>query len=198
MKEAFLSLFFAWRIQSSCCLLRHMVWRKMLFEEFQDDYSVDGHLWYLSGMIKAILGLHFALKNPISFMIKRKYGLEDVVWRIPRWLFMILFIISLHVAWCLPSSFCSRKYVDWKKLFEKFHEGCLVHANRLYLRGMKEAFLVPFLVWRIQSIFFSWGPMVWRKMLFEEYQDCCLVLGQPDIWIKCVYLFWASMLPGFC
>ena len=52
-----------------------MVWWKMLFEEFQNNYSVDGHLWYLSGMIKAILGLNFALKAPISFMLKRKYGL---------------------------------------------------------------------------------------------------------------------------
>ena len=34
--------------------------------------------------------------------------------------------------------------MGWKKLFEKFQEGCLVHANRLYLRGMKEAFLSPF------------------------------------------------------
>ena len=33
----------------------------MFFEEFQNDYSVDGYLWYLSGMIKAILGLRFAL-----------------------------------------------------------------------------------------------------------------------------------------
>ena len=23
--------------------------------------------------------------------------------------------------------------------------------------------------------------MVWRRMLFDEYQDCCLVLGHPDI-----------------
>ena len=51
----------------------------MLFEEFQDDYLVDGHLRYLSGMIKAILGLHFALKAPISYMLKRKDGLEDFV-----------------------------------------------------------------------------------------------------------------------
>ena len=51
----------------------------MLFEEFQDDNLLDGHLRYLSGMIKAILGLHFALKTPICFMLKRKYGLEDVV-----------------------------------------------------------------------------------------------------------------------
>ena len=144
MKEAFLSFYFAWRIQSSFCLLRHMIWRKMLFEEFQDDYSVDGYLWYLSRMIKAILGLHFALKAPISFMLKRKYGLEDVVWGIPRWLFMILFIKSLHVAWCLPSSFCSREYMSWKKLFEKFQKGCLVHDHHLYLSGMKEAFLSHF------------------------------------------------------
>ena len=72
-REGFLILFYAWRIQSSNCLLGQMVW-KMVFEEFQDDYSVDGHLWYLSGMIKAIQGLQFALKTPISFMIKRKYG----------------------------------------------------------------------------------------------------------------------------
>ena len=51
----------------------------MVFEEFQGDYLVDGHLGYLGGMIKAILGLHFAWKTPINFMLKRKYGLEDVV-----------------------------------------------------------------------------------------------------------------------
>ena len=32
----------------------------------------------------------------------------------------------------------------WKKLFEKFQEGCLVHDHRLYLSGMKEAFLSHF------------------------------------------------------
>ena len=51
----------------------------MLFEEFQDDYSMDGHLRYLGGMIKANLGLRFALKTPINFMLKRKYRLKDVV-----------------------------------------------------------------------------------------------------------------------
>ena len=45
-----------------------------------------------------------------------------------------------------PIKILLKSYVGWKKLFEKFHEGCLVHANRLYLRGMKEAFLSPFLV----------------------------------------------------
>ena len=36
--------------------------------------------------------------------------------------------------------------MGWKMLFEEFQDGCLVHANRLYLNGMKEAFLSPFLV----------------------------------------------------
>ena len=34
--------------------------------------------------------------------------------------------------------------MSWKKLFEKFQEGCLVHDNRLYLSGMNEAFLSHF------------------------------------------------------
>ena len=25
------------------------------------------------------------------------------------------------------------------------------------------------------------GHMVWRKMLFDKHQDCCLVFGHPDI-----------------
>ena len=92
MKEAFLSLCFPWRIQSSFCSWRHMAWRKMLFEKFQEDYTMDSHIWYLGGMIKANLGFHFALKTPINFMLKRKYRLKGVVSRIPRWLFIIVFI----------------------------------------------------------------------------------------------------------
>ena len=44
----------------------------MLFEEFQDGYSMDGHLKYLGGMIKANLGLHFALKTPHQFYAQEK------------------------------------------------------------------------------------------------------------------------------
>ena len=44
MKEAFLSLCLACPIQSSFCSLGHTVWRKKLFEEYQDGYLVDGHL----------------------------------------------------------------------------------------------------------------------------------------------------------
>ena len=32
----------------------------------------------------------------------------------------------------------------WKKLFEKFQEGCLVHDHLLYLSEMKEAFMSLF------------------------------------------------------
>ena len=34
-----------------------MVWRRMLFGEFQDGFKVDVDLIYLKGMIQAILGL---------------------------------------------------------------------------------------------------------------------------------------------
>ena len=56
-----------------------MVWRRMLFGEFQDGFKVDVDLIHLKGMIQAILGLHFALKTPINFRLKRTYRLEDVV-----------------------------------------------------------------------------------------------------------------------
>ena len=35
--------------------------------------------------------------------------------------------------------------MGWKKLFEKFQEGCLVHDHLWYLSGMKEAFPSLFL-----------------------------------------------------
>ena len=35
--------------------------------------------------------------------------------------------------------------MGWKKLFEKFQEGCLVHDHILYLSGMKEAYMSLFL-----------------------------------------------------
>ena len=51
----------------------------MLFEEYQDGYIVDGNLCYLNGMIQAMLGLHFALKTPINFLLKRKYAFEMMI-----------------------------------------------------------------------------------------------------------------------
>ena len=42
--------------------------------------------------------------------------------------------------------------MGWKKLFEKFQEGCLVHDHLLYLSGMKEAFPSLFLAWPIKFL----------------------------------------------
>ena len=36
--------------------------------------------------------------------------------------------------------------------------------------------------------------MVWRRMLFDKYQDCCLVLCHPDIF----FYSEPPCLPGFC
>ena len=128
------------------------------------------------------------LTHPIKFLLETIYGLEDVVWRISRclfssenWMEWFLFILSLHVIWCIPISICSREYMGWKKLFEKFQEGCLLHDHLLYLSEMKEAFMSLFLAWSIQSSFCSWGYMVWGRIASDRYRDCCLVLGHPDI-----------------
>ena len=97
-----------------------------------------------------------------------------------------------------PIKFTLKKYVGWKKLFENFQEGCLVHDHLIYLSRRIEGFMSLFFTWPTQTNFCSWRHMVWRNMLFEEYQNCCLVLCHPDILIELVYLFRASMLPGFC
>ena len=143
------------------------------------------------------------------------------------WIGWFLLFLSLHIAVSLPLSFCSRRYMVWKKLDEKLQDGCLehgslwcvngvilaisespwcqklsikflhkriygledveefqygceVHDHLVYLSGMKESFLILLLALRIQSGSCSWGHMVWRKMLFEEYQECCSVLD--NLW----------------
>ena len=33
--------------------------------------------------------------------------------------------------------------------------------------------------------------MVWRRMLFDKYRDCCLVIGHPDIlFILSLHVAW--------
>ena len=39
---------------------------------------------------------------------------------------MILAILSLNVAWRIPSSFCLTQYMGWKMLFEEYQDVCLV------------------------------------------------------------------------
>ena len=157
--------------------------RKKLFEKFQESCLVQEDIWFG----RCCLRLFSSMPSLIS-----------------EW--NISFILSLNVAWCLPLSFCSREYVGWKKLFEKFQEDCLVHDHLLYLSGMKEAFLSLFLVWSIKSSFCSWGHMAWKKMFFWRisrllfssssslrselkwffiYSEppCCLLYAQEDVWI---------------
>ena len=132
------------------------------------------------------------LMPTIKVLPKRTYGLEDVVWRISRCMFSAWpFFISgwdnfsysespcylTHSIKFLPKGIYGlEKVVAWE-----FRDGCLMHGHLWYLNGMKEAFMSLFLAWSIQSSFCSSGHMVWRRMLFEKYQDCCLVLGHPDI-----------------
>ena len=90
-------------------------------------------------MIKAILGLHFSLKTPINAQEKiwvgrcclknSKMAVNDLIYFKP--------------PCCMipPIKFQLKEYVGWKKLFEKFQEGCLVHGHLMYLSRRKEAFL---------------------------------------------------------
>ena len=51
-----------------------MVWRKILFDAFQDGYLVDGYLWYLNKIIKAILVLHLPWRLPSILCWKENMG----------------------------------------------------------------------------------------------------------------------------
>ena len=41
--------------------------------------------------------------------------------------------------------YAQKKYVGWKKLFENFQEGCLVHDHLMYLSRRIEGFMSLFL-----------------------------------------------------
>ena len=55
--------------------------------------------------------------------------------------------------------------MGWKKLFEKFQEGCLLHDHLLYVSGMKEAYLSAF--WPGTSNQVSAHEDIW-------FGSCCL------------------------
>ena len=89
---------------------------------------------------------------------------------------MILAILSLHVALRLPSSFCLRQYMGWKMLFEEYQDASLVlisewsdfiysvspcwmmHSNKFLLKriyGFKEV------VWKMpRGLFSAWTSFV--------------------------------------
>ena len=110
---------------------------------------------------------------------------------------MILFIPSLHVAWCLPSNFCSRGYMVWMMLDEEFQNGCLVHGHLWYANGVIFAIMSLYVAWRILQRFCS-------------KNRCCLMNNKMAVkfldifgfWMKWFYLIWVCVawcLPsGFC
>ena len=82
-----------------------MVWKMMMFEEFQDGCKVHGNLRYEIGIVSAISESPCCRKPFITFLFKRMYGLEDYVdGRIPRLLFS---------AW--PSFLCEWVYSSYSE-----------------------------------------------------------------------------------
>ena len=53
MSEAFLNFF---------CPREYIVWKEMVFEEFKDSYLVNGHHWWVKGVILAISESPFCRK----------------------------------------------------------------------------------------------------------------------------------------
>ena len=119
----------------------------------------------------------------IRFLLKRIYGLEEVVWKIPRRLFS---------AW--PSLVS-----EWNERSISESHFCLTNPIKFLL--MRTYSLEEDIVWRISRWLFSWWPSLiseqilvsilpWilpsvfcsrenmgLKMLFEEFQDGYLVHG---------------------
>ena len=85
--SAFLCNLSACCLPSSFCSRKYINWTVMMFEEFQDGCLVLGSFWYANGMILAASESPCCKKPSIKFLLKRIYGLEDVGWRIPKWLF---------------------------------------------------------------------------------------------------------------
>ena len=54
-----------------------MVWKMIMFEEFQVGCLVLGNLSYAYGMISAVSEPLCCMKPSIKFLLKRIYGLEE-------------------------------------------------------------------------------------------------------------------------
>ena len=66
-------------ILTGFCSREHMVFKTKLFKEFQDGCFMHGHLWYLNGLIWAIIQcLLFAL---VYAQIDICFWKKDIVWR---------------------------------------------------------------------------------------------------------------------
>ena len=64
----------------------------------------------------------------------------------------------------------------WKMLFEEFHDGSLMLCPHIHLDGKVSGFQCHRSACCLQSSFCSRGYMVWKIMMFDEFQDGCLVL----------------------
>ena len=116
----FLSLHIGRSLPQVFCARRYMVRKEMVDEEFKGSWIVHGHLWCVNGVIFAISESPYSWNPSIKFLIKRIYGLEDVGWRIRRWLFTawpslmcewMIFAISEYPLCQKPSSSFLRKRI---------------------------------------------------------------------------------------
>ena len=78
-------------------------------------FLLHGHLWWVNGIIFAVLESPWYLKPSIKFLLKRIHGWEDVGWRIPRWL--ISAWPSLMCEWgafsCSESLYCRKPFIKF-------------------------------------------------------------------------------------
>ena len=118
------------------------------------------------GWFLPILSNTCCLKPFIQFLLKRIYSLEEVGWRIPRWLLRVwlslvcewdwLAILSLNIARSLPSSFWTREYMVWKRIMvEEFQDAWIVHGNLWWVNGVILAISESHIAGSIPSIFWS-------------------------------------------
>ena len=133
---------------SACCLPSSFCPRGYMVLEEDDVWRIPssclvlGNLWYANGMILATSESLCCMKPPIKFLLKRIYGLEDVGWRISKWLLSA----SQSLKWNDYS------YCWFSILSEAFHQ---VSAQE-DIYGLKED-----VGWRIPRCLFSaWSSLV--------------------------------------
>ena len=149
-----------------------MVWK--MFEEFHDSGLEDDDVrriprWLFSakqslianGMVLAIFERKCGwriqdfiysespccMMPPIKFLLKRIYGLEEVVWKFQEGCLVhdhLLYLcgmkesfLSLFLAWPIQSSVCLWGHMVLRKILsEKYQDCCLVIGHRWYLIKM--------------------------------------------------------------
>ena len=128
-----LSLPKAWRIPPSFCSIGYMGWKRCCLKNKKMSVNFLTIFFESPG----------CMMHSIKFLLKRIYGLEEVVWKIPRRLF---------IAW--PSLIS-----EWnKRSISKSLSGLTYSINFLLMRryGFEEH-----VVWRISRWLFSgWPSMI--------------------------------------